>query len=74
MLLAWRRDRPHLPIGNSSSGNANCPAGQFATGGGFSGGLIADQGVAPDFTGYGIEVTTLSTARSETVISLCAEA
>jgi hypothetical protein len=37
-------------------------------------GLIADQGAAPDFTGYGIEVTTLSTARSETVVSLCAHA
>jgi hypothetical protein len=61
-------------IGNSISGQANCPSGQLATGGGFSGGLIADQGAAPDFTGYGIEVTTLSTARSETVVSLCAHA
>jgi hypothetical protein len=61
-------------IGNSSSGYAHCPTGQFATGGGFSGGLIADQGAAPDFTGYGIEVTTFSSARSETVVSLCAHA
>jgi hypothetical protein len=61
-------------IGNSSSGYANCPAGQFSTGGGFSGGSISDQGVAPNFTGYVIEVQALPTAHSETVISLCAHA
>jgi hypothetical protein len=61
-------------IGNSVSGQANCRSGQLATGGGFSGGPVADQGAGPDFKGYGIEVTTLSTARSETVASLCAHA
>jgi hypothetical protein len=61
-------------IGNSISGQANCPSGQLATGGGFSGGLVADQGASPDFTAYGIEVTTLPTVQSETVVSLCAHA
>jgi hypothetical protein len=61
-------------IGNSISGQANCPSGQLATGGGFGGGLVADQGAGPDFTAYGIEVTTLSTVRIETVVSLCAHA
>jgi hypothetical protein len=61
-------------VGNSYSRYANCPAGQFATGGGFGGGLISDQGVAPNFTGYVIEVQALSTARSETVVGLCAHA
>jgi hypothetical protein len=61
-------------IGNSSSGSASCPTGQFTTGGGFSGGLISDQGAAPDFTAYVIEVQELSTARTETVVSLCAHA
>ncbi len=59
-------------VGNSSDGSAICPAGQFATGGGFSGGLVADQDAAPDFTGYGIEVQAVSTARTETVVSVCA--
>jgi hypothetical protein len=61
-------------IGNSSSGYANCPTGQFSTGGGFSGGSISDQGAAPNFTGYVIEVQALTTAQSETVVSLCAHA
>ncbi len=60
-------------VGESTTGQADCPAGQFATGGGFSGGGVADQGAAPEFSGFSIEVQALSTVRTETVVSLCAQ-
>ena len=61
-------------VGESYTGQATCPAGQFATGGGFSGGGVADQGAAPYFTAFSIEVQAQSTVRTETVVGMCAQA